>query len=207
MKNAEMTNAEEKRVIKRPGRVSTIEGRKNTKKKVVAKNRRVMTKEKSSEASSAVQRVAHPVKKTTAKRRGRPAITDRKTAAVKTQQRGRPISIEVLQRRLATAQETLKTEKEKRKKLAQESKLKLAESIAAKKELQNQVRDLKKELVQIRSEKSKAERADAQKARMESARDAAVEKFVEKWTKKFLASEARKKSGRNSRKRGRPRGS
>ena len=207
MKNAEMRSAENKRVIKRAGRVSTVEGRKNIKKKVTANKRLVTNKGEVSEARSTARRVGRPAKKTTANRRGKPTITKSATAAGETQQRGRPVSLEVLQRRLATAEGTLKLEKEKRKKQLQDSRLKLAESITAKKELLTQVRDLKKELVRIKSERSEAERAGAQRAKMESARAAAVEKFVEKWNKKFLETEAGKKSGSKRRKRGRPRGS
>ncbi len=200
-----MRSAENKRVIKRAGRVSTVEGRKNTKKKVTANKRLVTNKEEVGEVRTTARRVGRPAKKATANRRGRPAISS--TEAGETQTRGRPVSLEVLQRRLTTAEETLKLEREKRKKQLQDSRLKLAESATAKKELLTQVRDLKKELVRIKSEKSEAERAGAQQAKMESARAAAVEKFVEKWNKKFLEMETGKKSGGKRRKRGRPRGS
>ena len=171
------------------------------KKKTVAK-RSVSTVSKVQTKTKAVKKKLAK-KKVAKKRAGRPPL-QAEPVAKPTPRRGRPVSVEVLQRKLARAEEMLGKEKEKRVKQIDALKEKLAVTAAAKKELQQKLKTAVAELSRIHTEKKAADKLAAQQLKMEAARNEAVGKFLAKWEKSYLAAE-KKKSGGKRRRRGRPR--
>lgn len=170
-------------------------------KKTVTKS---VTKEKVT-AKAAPKKRGRPAKKATVKRRGRPAnakkVAAEEAAPVKSEpRRGRPVSAEALQRKLATVQAALKSEKEKRQKQATAARAKIAALTADKRELGGTLAQVRKALSEIETEKRAAEKEAQREQKMEIARAAAVTKFLEKWEKsnavKPAKSKRRKKRGR-----------
>ena len=166
-------------------------------------------------AKAAPKKRGRPAKKATIKRRGRPAdakkVATEEVASVKEaapvkseSRRGRPVSADSLQRKLAVVQTALKSEKEKRQKQAAAARAKIAALTADKRKLGETLAQVRKTLSEIEAEKRAAEKEAQREQKMEIARAAAVTKFLEKWEKSNAAKPAK---GKMRKKRGRPRAS
>ncbi|MES9872338.1 MAG: hypothetical protein ABW146_04445 [Candidatus Sedimenticola sp. 6PFRAG7] len=185
-------------------------------KKKVAKKK--VTSRKTSTSKS-------PVRKKTAARRGRPPkaasspsaatakkrvtrkkVSKKKTAPASTQsaavsRRGRPVSVDVLQRKLTVAQDALAKEKARRI----DARAKLSAALAEKKQLKSKLKEVATVLDRLDKEQKAAEKSAAQQLKMETARNDAIAKFLAKWEKNYLAAQTKKTGGRGKRRRGRPR--
>ena len=134
-----------------------------------------------------------------------------KTVATETQttaRRGRPVSVEALQKKLDSAQAALQKEKDRRVTQVAGLQQKLAAATANRKELQQKVTELSRSLATIEAEKKNAEREQQKVEKKEAAKQAALQKFLESWEKRYQAAETKKGTGRKKRGgkgRGRPR--
>ncbi len=174
------------------------------KKRAAVKKRGRPGKKAAAAKTVAVKKRGRPSKKVPAKaalkRRGRPAKAQ--AARGKATSPGRPVSVETLQRKLVTAVDALKREKEKRRDQAKKAKTQIAALMVQKKKLkklQKQFAEskqgfLKQDAIQRQVKK---EAARAQKMQ------AAKEQAMAKWEKQYLAAEAKKGKGRKRRKPGR----
>ena len=97
--------------------------------------------------------------------------------------KGRPVSVDVLQRKLAASVTALKAEKKKRQQLAKNAKLTARKAVTERRNLKKQITELKKNLSALLSEKKSAEKQAAQQQKMDIARNQAVGKFLERWEK------------------------
>jgi hypothetical protein len=115
--------------------------------------------------------------------------------------RGRPPSVDVLQRKLARVSESLARKRQVNSELRE----KIAADAQLKRKLKSELNTLKAELDGIKSAQERARQGELERRRMQEAQDAAVEKFVSQWQKKYLARTAASKAvRRKGRKRGRP---
>lgn len=149
-------------------------------------------------ATVAPKKRGRPAKKTAVKRRGRPAdvkkVATEEAAPVKSEsRRGRPVSAESLQRKLAAVQTALKSEKEKRQKQATASRAKIAALMVDKRNLSGALVQARKTLSELEAEKRAAESKAQSEQKMEIARAAAVTKFLQKWEKSNAAKPAKSK--------------
>lgn len=157
-----------------------------------------------SATANAVTKKRVAKKKVAKKRVGRPPKSVEKSVQT-TGRRGRPVSVDVLQRKLLAAQEALSAEKEKRKAQVASIKEKMDAAVAAKKELQGRLKEVSSELALMQHEAKRAEKAAAKKLKMEMDRNAAVAKFLSKWEKKYMEAESKSTGRRKKRGPGRPR--
>jgi len=104
--------------------------------------------------------------------------------------RGRPVSIEVLQRRLEASENALRQQKEKRRKLSQSSKQRLAVVLEAKGKLKAELAALKKTLSSMLAAQKAEEKAAQRRQKMEQERNTAIAGFVQRWEKKYLAKQS-----------------
>jgi regulator of replication initiation timing len=144
------------------------------------------------------------------KKRGRPAKKKTAKKAVAsavpvtvdtTARRGRPVSVDVLQRKLVRTQDGLSKERTRR----QEMKVKCDKLVAANRAYRAELKELRSRLSVIEAERSTAEKEALRQEKMEIARNEAIGRFLAKWEKEYLAKQD-KGSGRK-RRRGRPKGS
>lgn len=99
--------------------------------------------------------------------------------------KGRPVSVEVLQRKLASSLEALKTEKQKRQALAKNARQTARTAVIERRKLKLQITALKQELSGLQNEKKSAEKQAAQQQKLEIARNDAVGRFLERWEKEY----------------------
>lgn len=117
--------------------------------------------------------------------------------------KGRPVSVDVLQRKLADALTALKAEKRKRQELAKNAKQTAKTAVMERKGLKSRIAELKQTLTQLQNEKKSNEKLAARQQKMEIARNEAVGKFLERWEKEYQKKNAAPAGRRKRRKRGR----
>ncbi len=91
--------------------------------------------------------------------------------------KGRPVSVDVLQRKLAASLTALKAEKKKRQQLTRNAKT----AVIERRNLKKQITELKQNLSVLHNEKRSAEKQAARQQKMDIARNQAVGKFLERW--------------------------
>ncbi len=130
-------------------------------------------------------------------------------AAEQPRRRGRPVSIEVLKRKLAEAEQRAATERDKRRAQVAEAREKAARAVAEKMALRSELAAVRRELTEVNRQWNAEKRAAARAARMEAAWEDALARFRVRWEKEYLAKEARsrRRGPGRPRKRGRPKGS
>ena len=123
--------------------------------------------------------------------------------------RGRPVSIEVLKRRLAEAEQRAIIERDKRRAQVSEARDKAARAVAEKMEMRGELAAVRRELAKL-TRQWKAEKREAERvAKMAAAWEDALAKFRMRWEKEYLIKEARsrRRGPGRPKKRGRPKGS
>lgn len=117
--------------------------------------------------------------------------------------KGRPVSVDVLQRKLADSLTALKTEKRKRQQLAKNARQIARTAVMERRKLKNQIVELKENLSELQNEKKSAEKQAVRQQKMEIARNAAVGRFLERWEKNYQQKSAAPAVKSRRRKRGR----
>ncbi len=173
-------------------------GKKKAAKKKVSARARVKTV-----AEPKAKSVAKPKAKKTVVRKAsakQTASPDVSSGAPVERRRGRPVSVDLLRRKLEKAQKLARSEKERRRAVAGKARKAIAAHVARNKQMRTELAATKRELGRLDTEVKAAERAREQEQQIEMARETAVQTFLEGWEKDFLKKEATGK-----RRRGRPR--
>jgi|GEM_PF-5789534 len=156
-------------------------GAKETEKNTAVSRKKTVARKKRSAAKTATGKKVTTRKKVSKKR---VAAASTSPASPKGGTRkGRPVSVDVLQRKLAASVTALKAEKKKRQQLAKNAKLTTRKSVTERRNLKKQITELKKSLSALLNEKKSAEKQAAQQQKMDIARNQAVGKFMERWEK------------------------
>ncbi len=126
-----------------------------------------------------------------------------------TPRRGRPISIEVLKRKLAEAEQRAVIERDKRRTQVAQARDKAARAVAEKMVMRGELAEIRRELAAITRQWAAEKKEAARAAKKEAAWEIALERFRRRWDKEYQEKEARahKRGPGRPRKRGRPKGS
>jgi len=127
----------------------------------------------------------------------------------KAPRRGRPVSLDVLKRKLAEAEQRAVAERDKRRTQVADARDKAARAVAEKMVMRSELAEVRRELAAVTKQWA-AERKEATRAAKKAAAwDVALEKFRRRWEKEYQEKEARarKRGPGRPKKRGRPKGS
>ena len=174
----------------------------------VSGKKTVVRKKRSAKGSGGLVAKASTVKKGVTRKK----VSKKRVAAVSTSpafprggvRKGRPVSVDVLQRKLADSLHALKTEKQKRQALAKKAKQTARAAVTERRKLKIQIAALKQNLSDLQKEKKSAEKQAAQQRKLEIARNEAVGRFLERWEKEYQKKNAAP-TGKKKRRKRRPR--
>ncbi len=123
--------------------------------------------------------------------------------------RGRPVSLEVLKRKLAEAEQRAVAERDKRRTQVAEARDKAARAVAEKMVMRGELAEVRRELAAVTRQWASERKAAARAARKAAAWEVALERFRRRWEKEYQEKEARarKRGPGRPKKRGRPKGS
>lgn len=173
----------------------------------VSGKKTVVRKKRSAKGNGGPVVKASPVKKVVTRKK----VSKKRVAAVSTSpvspggglRKGRPVSVDVLQRKLADSLNALKKEKQKRQALAKNARQTARTAVIERRKLKIQIAALKQNLSDLQNEKKSAEKQAAQQQKLEIARNEAVGRFLERWEKDYQKKNAAPTGKKKRRKRGR----
>ena len=113
--------------------------------------------------------------------------------------RGRPVSVDALRRKLDSAREAARRERDKRRDMSAAAKRKIAEHVARNKALRKELAEARGLLAKVEAQEKEAERIRSEAEKMERDRAEAVASFLARWEKDYA-----KKAGKEQAGRGRP---